>query len=582
VQIGRFVVQSEIARGGQGAIFDAWDPSSQRRVAIKLLRTGRSAVTAERLLREGQALTQLKHPGLVPCLEVGEAQGAIYLVLGFVEGSSLGEALRTEGALPLPRALRVADDLAGIVDYVHSRGLIHRDLKPDNVLLSPSGQVVLADFGLAKDLGASQQESLTRTGAAMGSPGYWAPEQVRGEKQKVGPPTDVYGWAATVYALFCGDAPRTATTLQELLDGLDVPPPALRVRRAEVPAWLDALLSRCLASDPSERPTLAEVRRALAKGLRGVGHEGRASSRGTLAVLGGAAVALLAGGLGWAVFGGETAPSETAPSETTPSETTPSETTPSETTPTESNPWVVQVQQQLVAEDYATARATADVGLEAQPDPKLYLLRATALDELGQPEAALADYTRCLELVGETAALQTARGTSLLELERYAEAAEALARAVELDPDDFDALALLVTAFVEAGEPLTALGLINANRDPRAPGIVAWVVGRVSIQNGEPVKALSAFDRAVALSGEATARVDRGRTKLLLDDPQGALRDFRAALEATQEGDARAWLGLARACQRLGRGDEQREAARAYLRLRPWGGERAAAEALAR
>ena len=140
-----------------------------------------------------------------------------------------------------------------------------------------------------------------------------------------------------------------------------------------------------------------------------------------------------------------------------------------------------------------------------------------------------------------------------------------------------------MAAVVEAGDPARALTLIMANRDPRAAGVVAWIVGRVAESDGELGKALDAFDRAVRLSGGgATPLVDRGRTKLALDDVQGALRDFYAALEASEEGDARAWLGLARACQRLGRSEEQREAAQAYLRLRPWGAERVEAEALAR
>ncbi|HBP22513.1 MAG TPA: serine/threonine protein kinase, partial [Planctomycetes bacterium] len=198
MQIGPYQLEGELGRGGMGVVYAATDLRSGAKVALKLLLSTREATPAARRRQEIelQTLSRLPpHPHLVRLLDAGAHQGAHYTVSELVAGDTLEDRLRA-GPLPVADALRLARELAQALIAVHAQGVLHRDLKPDNVLLRASdGAALLTDFGLALDLEATYTR-VTRSHALMGTPGYWAPEQALGETRAVGPATDVYGLGA--------------------------------------------------------------------------------------------------------------------------------------------------------------------------------------------------------------------------------------------------------------------------------------------------------------------------------------------------------------------------------------------------
>ena len=262
-QIGPYRVLGEVGRGGMGAVYKAQDPAGNL-VALKLSLADPSVKprSVKRFQAEIQALSRLQHPHVVPVLGAGVHDGRSWLALEFVEGDSLQQELRY-GHLPVDQAVQIAHQLAMALSYVHSCGLLHRDLKPDNVLLQ-GDRALLTDFGLARDE-LSSQSRLTASGALLGTPGYWSPEQARGEAKRVGPATDIYGLGAVLYACLTGHPPVQAKTLQECLTLTElgsISPP--QRERPEVPLALSELCMRCLATDPADRPQTAdEVAREL-------------------------------------------------------------------------------------------------------------------------------------------------------------------------------------------------------------------------------------------------------------------------------------------------------------------------------
>jgi len=417
VEIGGYRIVGELGRGGMGVVYEAVDPRSQRRVALKTVGFDGQRVSPrglERLRREADALTRLAHPGLAPCLGSGVGPRGYYVTMELVEGTSLEALLQREGPLPLGRALRIMEDVGEALAYVHEQGLLHRDVKPANVLLSNSGRVVLTDFGLVKlspELQQASQASLTRSGAVLGTPGYLPPEQAFGEGEH-GTAADVYGWGATLYALLSGGAPRAGRTVVEVLASFSAPVASLRDARPDVPEWLDRLLARCLANEPGERPRLREALREL----RGFGGPAAPSgSRRT--VLGVAAVAAVGLGLGLlAVLGGvegaspEEQPPPTADGEPPPVETPGAHPSPSgsDAQPVPDPPpdddvsgeeLVARFWARLAAGDYAGALAETQAALARDPDAANWLelrgaLRLQHLDDDG----GIDDLLRALEL----------------------------------------------------------------------------------------------------------------------------------------------------------------------------------------
>jgi tetratricopeptide (TPR) repeat protein len=287
-----------------GVVYEARHPQHGR-VAVKVLTQAEaSARQLQRFATEARACGLLEHPGIVKILETGEARGHPFLTLEFVEGTSLDQLLRSSGVPPAKAAAAIALDLARALAHAHTRGVLHRDVKPANVIRTPQGRVVLADFGLARDPVAERQR-LTRTGHMLGTPDYMAPEQAVGDTRAVAATTDVYGLGATLYALLTGRPPFAAASQLELMariaDGQPEPPSSLR---AELDPALEGICLRCLAPDPADRyPTAASLAEALETYLRRAQESPAAPRWVGVGLL--AALALLALGLGVAAREGE-------------------------------------------------------------------------------------------------------------------------------------------------------------------------------------------------------------------------------------------------------------------------------------
>ncbi|MBX3468511.1 MAG: serine/threonine protein kinase [Planctomycetes bacterium] len=260
MRIGRYEVLGEVARGGFGVVLRARDPALSREVAIKLLLAGAGASDTQRrrFEREVGALARLRHPNIVSVHEAGSIREGPYIVMDFVDGESLDQRLARLGPLPVREALRLMETVARAIEHAHTRGVLHRDLKPGNVLVDRTGTPLVTDFGLAREVDPRlSATALSRSGASLGTPGYWPPEQAYGRLADIGPRSDVYALGATLYALLTGQPPYEAPSIVELMGRMTAPPTPPSALRPEVPPALDAVVLRALAAEPAERHATA-------------------------------------------------------------------------------------------------------------------------------------------------------------------------------------------------------------------------------------------------------------------------------------------------------------------------------------
>jgi formylglycine-generating enzyme required for sulfatase activity/predicted Ser/Thr protein kinase len=252
-RLGDFTIEREIGRGNMGVVYEARQASLGRRVAVKVLTPAAlgNAEWLERFQGEARAAAQLSHPGILPIYAVGEEQGVPWFAMEFVEGRDLSSIVAEGGALAPREAARVVRDAALALDHAHLHTVIHRDVKPGNLMLREDGRVVLTDFGLAKHLGSG---SLTGTGSLVGTPFYMSPEQAIGEKGTVGPKADVYGLGASLYELLTGRPPfeaENAVALLRIIADRDPVPP--RRIRPEIPRDLETIVLSCMEKSPARR-----------------------------------------------------------------------------------------------------------------------------------------------------------------------------------------------------------------------------------------------------------------------------------------------------------------------------------------
>ncbi len=268
--IGDYELLEEIARGGMGVVFKARQSSLKRIVAVKMIRSGNLAgeMEVKRFHAEAEAAAQLQHPNIVAIHEIGEHEGRQYFSMDFVEGRNLAQVA---GGKPV--AARSAAEwlkaIAGAVQFAHQRGVLHRDLKPQNIMLDAAGRPRVMDFGLAKTLGGDS--TVTKTGAVMGSPSYMSPEQARGLNDLVGPASDVYSLGAILYELLSGRPPFRGNSAVETMSQVvnDEPPPP-RSLNASAPLDLESICLKCLEKDPARRyPTARELEADLGRFLDG-------------------------------------------------------------------------------------------------------------------------------------------------------------------------------------------------------------------------------------------------------------------------------------------------------------------------
>jgi tRNA A-37 threonylcarbamoyl transferase component Bud32 len=258
-----YEILGELGRGGMGVVYKARQVRLNRTVALKMILAGGHAAPAEvaRFRREAEAAARLQHPGVVQIYEIGEHEAGPYFSLEFVPGGSLAARL-ADGPLPPLEAARLIEAMARAVHAAHRQGIVHRDIKPQNILLTEDGQPKIADFGLAKQLDVGGQ---TRTGEVMGTPSYMAPEQAAGRKD-VGPAADVYALGAVLFELLTGRPPFVApTALDTILQVIEAEAPPARSISPAVPRDLDTVCGKCLRKKPADRYESAQ---ALADDLR--------------------------------------------------------------------------------------------------------------------------------------------------------------------------------------------------------------------------------------------------------------------------------------------------------------------------
>lgn len=253
VLAGRYRVERELGRGGMATVYLAEDRKHSRRVAIKVLRREvGSLIGAERFHREIMTAAQLAHPHILPVHDSGQAGELLYYVMPYFEGESLRDRLVRDRRLGSASVLRIAHDVASGLAYAHRRGIIHRDIKPENILLEGESPVI-ADFGIARPMGASAGEELTGTGMMVGTPAYVSPEQVHGERDIDGR-SDQYSLACVVFEMFAGTPPFTGETPQRLVvSHLSKTAPRLQTACPTVSTQIDQAVARALSKSPADR-----------------------------------------------------------------------------------------------------------------------------------------------------------------------------------------------------------------------------------------------------------------------------------------------------------------------------------------
>lgn len=529
MRLGRYEVKGEVARGGFGVVLRAYDPALLRDVAIKVLLGGAGAgeLQRKRFEREINALARLRHPNIVAVHEAGVAREGPFVVMDFVDGRSLEDRLAQEGPLPLRDALRLMETVGRAIGHAHGQGVLHRDLKPGNVLVDHAGAALVTDFGLAREIDPHLSTTmLSRSGASLGTPGYWPPEQAYGQLERIGPTCDVYGLGATLYALLTGEPPYSAPGIIELMGLMASPPEPPSSLRPEVPPALDAVVLRALAHEPGDRypsaeafvTALTDIRRRLAAS------PAAGPTRGSrILLLGGAgalALTLLGGALVLASRRADAEPP--GPVGALP---------PAPVTATEEAP--------TVTEAPPSPRPVAPPEPhEPPPDPLAGALAAAqaALDA-GRPRAALDLATRVLDARPDLvdALLLRARARALLE--DLPGAVQDASVALSLAPARYDAALLRVLlrreqkdarGVIEDAERVLVLTGSAALVEHRAHAYAQRAWGRKEL--GDVTGALEDYTEAVSLAPTAEWLVEVGNLSLELGHLQAALNDFTSVL----------------------------------------------------
>ncbi len=307
----RYALEREIGAGGMAKVFLAQDARHNRKVAIKVMDTDLAGrIGPERFLKEIQTTANLQHPHILPLFDSGRVEDTVFFVMPYVQGESLRKRLQRETQLPVADAVRIAGEIAEGLDYAHRQGVIHRDVKPDNVLFH-DGSAMLADFGIALAWGEDDVGRLTKEGLSLGTPHYMSPEQISGE-QKIGPRCDIYALGAVTYEMLVGRQPFTGPTVKAIFTKIitEEPSPPISERRT-VPQQVNDATLRALEKLPADRWQSAVAFAAALKGETVT--SGKKASRLALAPWALAAgLGLLA--LGWVGFRGKpAAPDSTGP-----------------------------------------------------------------------------------------------------------------------------------------------------------------------------------------------------------------------------------------------------------------------------
>ncbi len=257
-RLAGYRLDEQIGRGGMAVVYRAYDVRLERLVAIKVLspELARDEAFRQRFIRESRTAAAVDHPNIIPIFEAGEANGVLFIAMRFVQGPNVQELVDTEGPLPAARACHIISQVAAALEAAHSHGLVHRDVKPGNMLLDMAGggdypgHAYLSDFGLSKR--ALSVSALTSTGQFLGTLDYIAPEQI--EARAVNGRTDEYALACSAYTMLTGQPPFVRDeSVAVMWAQISAPPPELTSRRPDLPAAVDEVMAKALAKVPTER-----------------------------------------------------------------------------------------------------------------------------------------------------------------------------------------------------------------------------------------------------------------------------------------------------------------------------------------
>lgn len=250
-KFGPYEITAKIGEGGMAVVYKGYQQSLNRYVAIKVLRSelAQDKEFVERFRREALSVADLSHPNILHVYDAGFSDGVYYIVMAFVDGGSLKDMVM-RGPLDMDYAISIVAQVADALHHAHQHGLVHRDVKPNNILMSRDGRPLLTDFGIAKAV--HESTGLTRTGTSIGTPEYMAPEQIQG--QKVDGRTDIYALGIVLYEMLTGWTPFSTTTpVATLYKQVNEPPPPLRQANINIPSWLENVALKALEKSPQDR-----------------------------------------------------------------------------------------------------------------------------------------------------------------------------------------------------------------------------------------------------------------------------------------------------------------------------------------
>ena len=502
--LGPYQLLEQLGEGGAGVVYRARDVRDGQEIALKLL----LRPTAQRMGRfqlEAETLAKLRHPNVVPVRDYGIAgDGRPYLVLELIQGHTLQERLDTTGPLRPQEAVEVALQLAAALSAAHGREILHRDVKPENVLLRASdGVAILGDFGLAKDLG-SQLDRLTQTGTIMGTPGYLAPEQL-GHSGEHSPALDVYGVGATLYAMLTGGPPVTGSSALEAFQATLSQAPIPPSRLVPLPPGLEAICLRCLAKDPAERYpnalALLDALEALETG--GPAPSARRPHPALLLVLVG-----VGGAAGWHALGKSAPPLRPSVSSPAVKASAPG----------------ASIPPQPSAKPTSTPLAPTELeDLLNRCDRALALHAPGAAELVREAERLAPDHART----------QLYLGVLSLRKRKSALAFDHLSRAIQLDASLASAYSVRAQVHIGRGDLPRAKRDVELALAANPESNTAWAtLGKLRGLEGDYKGALSALDKAVQIFPKgALHRADRAAVQIALGRHKLALPDAERAVE---------------------------------------------------